>query len=74
MDVAEWDGTVPLQGYRYSKEWLERIWLDFLTGGIPWTWEVTLTYGHEPGGAEGLREFSLHRDRPHSPNPPHAAR
>lgn len=49
MDDAEWDGTVRLVGYRYSNEWLERIWLDFLTGGIPWTWEVTLTYGHEPG-------------------------
>ncbi len=31
----EWDGTVTLEGYRYRNEWLERVWLDFLTGGIP---------------------------------------
>ncbi len=49
MDVAEWDGTVTLQGYRYRNEWLETISLAYLTGGIPWRWEVTLVYGHEPG-------------------------
>ncbi len=46
---SEWDGTVSLQGYRYRKAWLETVKLTYLTGGIPWRWEVVLVYGHEPG-------------------------
>ncbi len=49
MPDAEWDGTVSLVGYRYSKRWLERVSLEYLTGGIPWRWEVKLVYGYEPG-------------------------
>ncbi len=49
MPEGEWDGTVTIRGYGYEKAWLETVWLEYFTGGIPWVWEVELVYGYEPG-------------------------